>query len=109
MGTKITEIEPCGKMVVLDFHEIKQKDMYTMDKATKLLLPNAKAADEKKRVYATVYKIGPEVDPTTISFTVGDRVFYNDYDCKIFGDEFVTYGVTKVESIWATYKEDEDD
>jgi co-chaperonin GroES (HSP10) len=81
MGSRITNIEPCGKMILLRFNEIKEKDMFKL-KGT-LLVPNEKSADEKKRVYATVEKIGPEVDLSTIIYKVGDRVFYNDYDIKV--------------------------
>ena len=106
MGNKITEIEPCGKMVVLLFHTIKDTNLFKMDKSG-ILMPNAKATDEKKRVYATIFKIGPDVDQTLINFKVGDRVFYNEYDFKAFGDEETTYGLTKADSIFAVYKEDD--
>lgn len=101
MGSKISNIEPCGKMVVLKFIEIKDTDLFTMKNG--LLISNPKATDEKKRVYATVFKIGPEV--SNITFKVGDRVFYNDYDCKVFGDDETTYGLCKAESIFAVYEE----
>ena len=102
MGNRITNIEPCGKMVLLKFNEVKESNLYKMK--GNVLVQNERATDEKKRMYATVEKIGPDV--TNITFKVGDRVFYNDYDCKVFGDEEVNYGLTKAESIYAVYEED---
>jgi co-chaperonin GroES (HSP10) len=102
MGNRISNVEPCGKMVLLKFLEVKQ-DLYIMKGS--LLVSNEKATDVKKKVYAVVEKLGPDIDASTISFKVGDRVFYNDYDCKTFGDEDSTWGLTKVESIWAVYEE----
>jgi co-chaperonin GroES (HSP10) len=70
-----------------------------------LFIQNNKEKDNSKPVYyAIVEKIGPEVEK--ITFKVGDRVMYNDYDCKIFGDEVNTYGLTKAESVWAVYTEE---
>lgn len=103
MGSKITNIEPCGKMVLLKFNEIKETDMFTLK--GNVLVPNARAADEKRKVYATIEKIGPDVDKNLINFKIGDRVFYNDYDVKAFGDDDTTYALTKAESIYAVYEE----
>jgi co-chaperonin GroES (HSP10) len=103
MATKISNIEPHGKMVLLKFIEIKDTNLFVMKGS--LLVQNEKATDVKKKVYAVVEKLGPDVGAVT--FKVGDRVFYNDYDCKMFGDEDTTWGLTKAESIFASYEENE--
>ncbi len=99
----ISNIEPCGKMVLLKFVEIKDTELFVMKGS--LLVTNEKATDTKKKAYAVVDKIGPDAE--NVTFKVGDRVFYNDYDCKMFGDDNTTWGLTKCDSIFASYEETE--
>jgi len=113
---KISSVEPCGKMVLLKFYKVEEKEELFIAKGPSgILLPNGSVAGgtgpeqgaKKPRFYALVDKIGPELKPEELNFKVGDRVFYNDYDCKAFGDDDTTYGLTKAESIWAVYTEEE--
>lgn len=104
MGSSITNIIPHGNMVLLRFHEVKEREMF-VSSSSGILMPNAKAKDDKKKYYATVDKIGPGVGE--VGFKVGDRVFYNDYDCKVFGDDNTNYGLLKADSIFASYTEED--
>lgn len=111
--SKISSVEPCGKMVLLKFCKVEEKEEMFVKGPSGILLPNGTVAGgagpqqaQKSKFYAVVDKIGPDIKPEEITFKVGDRVFYNDYDCKAFGDDDTTYGLTKAESIWAVYHED---
>jgi co-chaperonin GroES (HSP10) len=104
MGNKLKNIKPCGKMVLLKFYEVKQ-ETFDVSKSG-ILTFNQNTNDEKKKYYALVEAIGPDVDLSAITFKVGDRVFYNDYDLKTFGDKENTYGMLKAENVWATYEEE---
>ena len=102
MGTKLKDIQPCGEMVLLKFYEVK-KDIFKTN-SSGIITFNQSANDEKQKYYALVEALGPDVK--NVTFKVGDRVFYNDYDLKTFGDDETTYGMLKASSIWATYTEE---
>ena len=104
MAKLLKNIKPCGEMVVIKFYEVKQEIFNRSEGG--ILTFNADTKDEKKKYYAVVETIGPDVDLNKITYKVGDRVFYNEYDCKTFGDNFNTYGILKASGIWATYEED---
>ena len=101
---KLKNIEPCGEMVLLKFYEVKQETLIKTSGG--IITFNKDAANEKKKYYALVEAIGPGVDKDKITYKVGDRVFYNDYDLKTFGDDDTTYGIIKSNNIWAVYTEE---
>jgi co-chaperonin GroES (HSP10) len=98
----IQNVKPCGEMVLLEFHKVED-EIFKKNKGG-ILVYNEKK-DEKDKYYAIVKEIGPKVDRSTIDFKEGDKVFYNEYDCKVFGDDENTYGLLKASSIWAVYSE----
>lgn len=101
MGYGIKAIEATGNYVVLKLEEAKKKDMYEKKGS---LLVQTDGPDQKSKIQAKVFHIGPKAD-NELGFKVGDIVVFNDYDAKHVGEmETGMYVITRDVSIMAIYE-----
>lgn len=108
----IKNIKATGNYVVLKMVVKDQDEGMYKKKKSGLYVPNqeeeqaAPAGGGKMQLdHALVHEVGPDVkDP---GFKVGDKVVFNEYDIKYVGRKENMFGITKAESIMATYEDEE--
>lgn len=109
---EIKTIEAKGNYVILKMH-VKEKGEPYVQKKSGLYVPDegpsqpAGGSNELELDHAEVYHISPDVDNPT--FSVGDRVIFNEYDIKYVGSKENMFGITKAESIMAVYEPEEEE
>ena len=107
--TEIKSIQAKQGYVVLKMHVNEKSDPYKQEKSG-LFVPNEDTSQtsggQLELDHATIHDIGPDVENPT--FEVGDRVIFNEYDIKYVGSKENMFGITKADSIMATYEPDEE-
>lgn len=107
---RIDKIKASGEYVVLKFEKVEDENNELYKKKKGIWLPNGENTEsgppqqQKQSLQAYVHDIGPAVKDDA-DFKVGDIVIFNDYDVKFVGDfeEGGMYGITKAQSVMATY------
>lgn len=99
---------PRGDRVLIQYVEVGGSGELFKKNKSGILLPNgASASDTSKsgvKYEARIAAVGEKVDLSTVQWKIGDKVIFNEYDVMKLQDEDENiWGLTKAESIWATY------
>lgn len=100
---------PQNDRVLIQYIEVDSSgEMFKTDKKTGLVLPNNKSSDVSKsggKYEARVFSVGENVDLNKYKWKIGDKIIFNEYDImKLQDEDDNIWGLTKAESIWATYE-----
>lgn len=99
---------PQNDRVLIKYIEVDSSgDMFKKDKRSGLILPNGQSSDISKsggKYEARVHSVGNNVDLSKFTWKVGDKIIFNEYDVmKIQDEDENIWGLTKPDSVWATY------
>jgi len=59
----------------------------------------------KEQKIAVIIGLGEKVPKSDVNWKVGDKVIFNDFDCKkLLDTDGIEYGLVKYDNVWAVFE-----